>query len=187
MGMFDILANIAQTYRQHTLFSLEKDDPTVTVSYVEIFYSALPEYKRKEIQLTPKPVPDDKFSTEYAKMQTKWIIENLKIVERGFAEYLYYRRQMLVVLQLAVNVYRQVILYNLQNNRDINIAVGLIEIMNLLLPKAAKATLMERPNGDDLLASVYEKQLRYWTMESLKQIEQALGKYVYQIMAIGQH
>lgn len=189
MHYFDIIAADIQTYRQNILFSLDKDDPTVTVALVEICLVIIPEVFRKNVKLTDQPKQDGILTEEYRRLQKAWVLENLYKVEECYSQYLKGRNDIFTVLQGAASSYRQSILFNLQREKNPVTARGLVKIMNMLLPEGQRAKLPELVEGKGIESLSWKKEadLRKWVLDSLKAIESALGLFVFRMMNQSQH
>lgn len=202
MGYWDLIANQISTYRQNILFNIDNDEPLVNVGLVKVYFDILPNWlKVKGLSLTEepsKPIMDlgtsadkrtSKFSSTYLQEQLTWVLDNLKICEEGFSKHLYQRKQMFEILQVAMQMYRQSVLFQLQKNREPFIEMNLVEIMNVLLPESFRAKYPDKPKSEGMLMfsdHLKAEQIR-WTLTALDEVEKATARYITTQMLSSQH
>jgi hypothetical protein len=200
MGYADLIATQIQTYRNSILFNINDDQPLVNVGLVKVYFDILPSYLRVNgLTLTPeptKPIMDfetafeeraGKFSSQYANEQIEWVLDNLKLIEQSYATHLYHRHKLFEVLQVAVQSYRQTILFQLQKDRAIFFTMRLIEIMNVLLPESFRAKLPDKPDPEGMFSSELETKNLEWALSALNGVESATSRYVSTVISASMH
>lgn len=183
-GLYDVIGTQAATYRQQILFNLEKDNPTLTAALIPILLNVLPPQWRERTTLTAMPEKSGLLEEKHFKELKAWIMANLYTVEAQYSKYLYVHKQSISVLQVAVHGYRSTLLFYLQRERNPITAKGLLKIMNVCLPEAARVNLMEPPIKDGLesLSWKREEQIRKWIADNLTTVEANLSKWTYAVM-----
>jgi hypothetical protein len=188
MGNLDLLMADCQGYRQHIIYSLEQDDLTNTMAYIEGFYFIMLPHVHRPPEMNQRPnttgVPWERAHI----IETKWVLSNLRIVEtQMFARFVYRKKLPFIILQGVMTMYRQSTMFNLDHKRDPEIAAGLVEILNGMMPEGNEAVFPGQPTKGIYVSSDYNLKMRKWVRDCLVGFEYNLSLYLKKRMAVQQH